>query len=237
MEKIAKIFQTVVFFPIYAILKVVFNFKVIGHENLKGLRKRSVIFSSNHAHPLDGIITAVAIAMPWNGFSAGEFLPVRYLAFEDYFKWFRLRRAFPFPFSVLAAAWFRLSACIPVRSRKKDEIERISLIEVLEDAIEALRRGQKLFIFPEGRMSKDGKLQRGKKGVACLHRISGAPVVPMAIIGSYKMGRNFWKYLFRQEALVIKIGAPTKLFNPNPSRTFEEAADLVMDKIEELIKN
>ena len=235
MEKIAKIFQTIVFFPIYAILKVVFNFKIIGHENLKGMKNKAIIFAANHVHPLDGIITAVAIAMPWNGFKAGEFLPVRYLAFEDYFKWIRFRRAFAFPFSPLAAGWFRLSACIPVRSRKKDEIGKISLINVLTNAIDALKNGQKLFIFPEGKMSKNGKLQRGKKGVACLQKVSGAPVVPMAIIGSYNMGKNFWRYVLRKESLVVKIGTPILLFNPSPNRPFEEAADMVMDNIKELM--
>lgn len=237
MEKIARIFQTIVFFPIYFILRVIFNFKVVGQENLHGMERRAAIFAANHVHPLDGIITAVAIAMPWNGFRAGEFLPVRYLAFEDYFRWIRFRRAFPFPLSILTAIWFRLSACIPVRSRKKDEIDTISIEEILINAIDALKSGQKLFIFPEGKMSRDGRLQRGKKGVACLHKETDAPVIPMGIEGSYKMfsPQNIVKCIMRQRSLTVRIGSPMKLFNPNPNRTLEEGADMVMDRIRELI--
>jgi 1-acyl-sn-glycerol-3-phosphate acyltransferase len=210
---------------------------VVGQENLRGMKSEAVIFAANHTHPLDGIITAVAIAMPWNGFRVGEFLPVRYLAFEDYFRWVRFCWPFPFPISILTALWFRLSACISVRSRRKDEIDKISLEGILINAIEALNKNQKVFIFPEGKMSEDGNLQRGKKGVACLQKKTSALIVPMGITNSYKMFsfKNICASLMRKRKLVIKIGEPIKLFNPNPNRTLEDAADMVMEKISELL--
>jgi 1-acyl-sn-glycerol-3-phosphate acyltransferase len=51
-------------------------------------------------------------------------------------------------------------------------------------AFDALERGLCLVIFPEGTRSKDGKLQAAEPGLALIVQKSGAPVVPIAVIGS-----------------------------------------------------
>lgn len=52
-------------------------------------------------------------------------------------------------------------------------------------ALAAVERGEVVAIFPEGRVSYDGKLQEGQAGVALLMQRSGVPVVPTAILGAY----------------------------------------------------
>lgn len=54
----------------------------------------------------------------------------------------------------------------------------------LDAGLEALREGRLLGIYPEGTRSPDGRLHRGKIGVAKLALASGAPVVPIAMIGT-----------------------------------------------------
>jgi 1-acyl-sn-glycerol-3-phosphate acyltransferase len=56
--------------------------------------------------------------------------------------------------------------------------------DMLEAALALLRRGQLFGIYPEGTRSPDGRLYRGRTGVAWLAMNSGLPVIPVAMIGS-----------------------------------------------------
>ena len=233
--KIARFFQTIVFFPIYCILRLFYGFEVRGRDSLKGITpKDGVIYAANHCGPFDGVITAVAIAMPWNGYGLGSFLPIRYLAYQDYFSWIQRGGLFPFPISPFVAAWLRLSACIPVKRRSKEDIGKVYVEDVLFSASEALKSGERVFIFPEGKMSKDGKLQKAKRGVTCLHKESGVPIVPIHISGTFEM--LSWKNIFSSQKVVITFGHSMNV----PIRLEHElddmatGADIVMDKIREL---
>lgn len=54
----------------------------------------------------------------------------------------------------------------------------------LDAGLDALRAGKLLGIYPEGTRSPDGRLHRGKIGVAKLALAAGVPVVPIAMIGT-----------------------------------------------------
>ena len=56
--------------------------------------------------------------------------------------------------------------------------------DMLEAALALLRRGQLFGIYPEGTRSPDGRLYRGRTGVAWLALNSGLPVIPVAMIGT-----------------------------------------------------
>jgi len=55
---------------------------------------------------------------------------------------------------------------------------------MLEAALALLRRGQLFGIYPEGTRSPDGRLYRGRTGVAWLALNSGLPVIPVAMMGT-----------------------------------------------------
>lgn len=64
-------------------------------------------------------------------------------------------------------------------------IRRNSADRAALDAIVAhLRAGDCVVVFPEGRRSRDGSLQRWKGGAALAARRAGAPVVPVALFGT-----------------------------------------------------
>ena len=50
-----------------------------------------------------------------------------------------------------------------------------------------LAEGKLLGIYPEGTRTPDGRLYRGKTGVARLALESGAPVVPCAMVGTFEL--------------------------------------------------
>ena len=54
----------------------------------------------------------------------------------------------------------------------------------LEVAAGVLRRGDVLAIYPEGTRSRDGLLHRGHTGAAQLALMTGAPVVPIGLVGT-----------------------------------------------------
>lgn len=56
----------------------------------------------------------------------------------------------------------------------------------LEICLRILERGRLLVLFPEGTRSQDGRVQPLKKGTAWIARRSGAPVVPVRVVGSFE---------------------------------------------------
>ncbi|MCI2239672.1 1-acyl-sn-glycerol-3-phosphate acyltransferase [Paenibacillus sp. TRM 82003] len=54
----------------------------------------------------------------------------------------------------------------------------------IDGAVEALRAGELFGIYPEGTRSPDGRLHRGRTGVARIALRSGAPVLPVAVVGT-----------------------------------------------------
>lgn len=59
-------------------------------------------------------------------------------------------------------------------------------VAALRSALRALKDGRCIGIFPEGTRNFDGQAQ-GKGGAALLGTLSGAPIVPAAIVGSKSM--------------------------------------------------
>ncbi|ARX81643.1 acyl-phosphate glycerol 3-phosphate acyltransferase [Streptomyces alboflavus] len=81
----------------------------------------------------------------------------------------------------LAAAFFRGIGAIPV-DRSGNGAGRAGV----ESGLAVLRGGGMLGVFPEGTRSHDGRLYKGRVGVAAMALRSGAPVVPCAIIGTFE---------------------------------------------------
>lgn len=69
----------------------------------------------------------------------------------------------------------------------------------------ALADGRPIAIFPEGTRSRNGHLRDGKHGAAFLATRTGAPLVPVAIIGTQRIfpGRSRWPHPTR---ITVRIG-------------------------------
>lgn len=99
-------------------------------------------------------------------------------------------------------------------------------IETIGRSVEALRRGATLGIFPEGRISYDGRIQRGRVGVGWAAALTGVPVVPAALRGSFEILPRT-RRLPRPGRIELRIGtplsfpgAPTEAPDPGQVRDF-----------------
>jgi 1-acyl-sn-glycerol-3-phosphate acyltransferase len=89
-----------------------------------------------------------------------------------------------------------------------------------------LERGGALVIFPEGTRHRKGPLGRPKRGVGRLALETGAPVVPIALMGTERARRG-WKV--RPVWVRVRCGKPLRfprVENPSPRLAEEVTARL-----------
>ena len=108
----------------------------------------------------------------------------------------------------------------------------------LRAGLEVLSKGRVLGIYPEGSRSRDGRLHRGRTGVARLALLSGAPVVPVAMVGTAEViPVHSRSVLPRIRRIEMRVGAPliperrTDLTDRAALRAF---TDRIMAALEEL---
>jgi len=83
-------------------------------------------------------------------------------------------------------AWILLAlGAFPIRRGEADD-------EAMETARVILERGGAVGIFPEGTRTRPGPLGEPKRGVGRLALETGAPIVPVAIIGTEDIRRGWW---------------------------------------------
>ena len=100
---------------------------------------------------------------------------VTYLAKAEYFT----GRG---PKGLVSKAFFSGMGQIPVDRTGGAASER-----ALRTGLRVLSQGKLLGIYPEGTRTPDGRLYRGKTGVARLALESGAPVIPCAMVNTFEL--------------------------------------------------
>jgi 1-acyl-sn-glycerol-3-phosphate acyltransferase len=140
-------------------LRVFFRLSVDGAENLPA--DGPAILAGNHLSFSDSLFMPLMVH-----------LKVTFLAKQEFFTGKGVKGLF--------SRWF-------MRSAGQVPIDRSSA-SAAEDAIQTglriLREGKLLGIYPEGTRSPDGRLYRGKTGVARMTLETGAPVIPVAMVYS-----------------------------------------------------
>nr|MDE5742077.1 1-acyl-sn-glycerol-3-phosphate acyltransferase [Oscillospiraceae bacterium] len=106
-------------------------------------------------------------------------------------------------------------------------------MQVIDDAVAILNSGRHLVIFPEGTRSKDGKVGKGKTGVAMIAARSGADVLPCGIIFEGE------KLRFRSK-LTLKFGkvipASEIAVEDASPKAVKEVKKRIMSEITELVE-
>jgi len=185
--------------------------RVTGLENVPA--SGPAILASNHLSIIDSVYLPLMVPRP-----------VVFPAKAEYFS-------AKGPVGRLWAAYLRSTNQLMI-----DREDMKSAQATLEAAVEILRSGELFGFYPEGTRSPDGRLYRGRTGIGWLTLNSGAPVIPVAMLGTRKMmppGTSFP----RPARVVIKIGKPLEfghLAGDPPGRARRVVADEVMRAIGEL---
>ena len=107
----------------------------------------------------------------------------------------------------------------------------------IKRATTILREGQVLFLYPEGTRIVSGGLHRGEPGAGFLATLTGATVVPAAIVGSREVfGKGF--KLPRRSPLLLQFGRPFKVPGRRADGSkvdHQEAVDAIMLAVAELL--
>jgi 1-acyl-sn-glycerol-3-phosphate acyltransferase len=170
-----------------------------------------VILASNHLSFIDSVV--IRLAAPRR---------VIFLAKAEYFTGSGLRGR-------LARWFFTAVGSVPVARG-----QHRAATAALDTALEVLAAGDVFGIYPEGTRSLDGRLYRGRTGVAWLALTSGAPVVPVALHGTERL-QPVGKRLPRPHRVTVRFGHPLRFSGDQASaRTRRAVTNEVMAAIAEL---
>ncbi|UUN25493.1 1-acyl-sn-glycerol-3-phosphate acyltransferase [Streptomyces sp. FIT100] len=102
----------------------------------------------------------------------------------------------------LTAAFFRSAGQIPVDRSGKDAGQA-----AIREGLGVLRKSELLGIYPEGTRSHDGRLYKGKVGVAVMAVTAQVPVVPCAMVGTFEI-QPPGQVLPKIKRVTIRFGEP-----------------------------
>ncbi|MFI0407426.1 lysophospholipid acyltransferase family protein [Actinomadura sp. 3N508] len=105
-----------------------------------------------------------------------------------------------------------------------------SAVAALDTSAAVLERGGVFAIHPEGTRSPDGRLYRGRTGVARLAMRTGAPVVPVAIEGTDRL-QPVGRAVPKPGRIGLRIGAPMDFAGRDDGVPRGKAARQVTDEI------
>lgn len=151
---------------LYGFLRVIFRlfFYIVFRTRVYGRdnipAEGAVILAANHASNIDPPLMASLIDRP-----------VSYMAKIELFE------------NPIFGAAIRRCHAFPVKRGESDR-------GAIKAAVAVLREGRILGLFPEGTRSKTGELQKAEAGVALIAAMTGAPIVPVAILNTHRIFAN-----------------------------------------------
>ncbi|MDQ1704134.1 MAG: 1-acyl-sn-glycerol-3-phosphate acyltransferase [Frankiaceae bacterium] len=164
------------------ILKVLFRPWVEGVENLP--KDGAAILASNHLSFSDSIFLPLSVPRR-----------ITFLAKSDYFTGRGLKGR-------LTAGFMKGAGQVPI-----DRSGGRASEAALRKALEILGDGDMLGIYPEGTRSPDGRLYRGKTGIARMALEAGVPVIPVAMINTFDV-QPPGQVIPKIQRIGIRIGEP-----------------------------
>jgi 1-acyl-sn-glycerol-3-phosphate acyltransferase len=173
-----------------------------------------VILAGNHISFADEIFTPLAARRQ-----------VFYFAKAEYFTTPGVRgRAM--------AAFFGGMGQVPV-----DRGDPRAAAAVIDIGVDVLRRGRALGIYPEGTRSPDGRLHKFRTGVARLALRSGAPVVPVGLVGTREVqppGSRRW----HRSPVAVHFGDPLhfgdRAAEERSAKALREVTETVREAVQRL---
>jgi len=165
------------------ILTVAFRPRIEGIANIP--KRGPALLACNHTSYLDWLLLPLVVRTR----------RISFLAKLEYFTRRGLRgRA--------QAYFFSATGQVPV-----DRAGAHAAQGALLTAARLLREGRVVGVFPEGTRTRDGRLNRGRTGVARMAAATGAPVIPCATVGTFDIAPPGAK-IPRPRKIAVRFGSP-----------------------------
>jgi 1-acyl-sn-glycerol-3-phosphate acyltransferase len=162
--------------------------RVLGRPKTEGLEhiptSGPAILASNHLAVADSFYLPLMVSRR-----------ITFLAKSEYFTGTGLKGWFQ--------RWFyTVAGQVPIDRSNADAAQA-----ALDTATRLLSDGKLMGMYPEGTRSPDGRLYKGKTGLARLALETGVPVIPVAMIGTDVVnppGSTMWRF----GRVTVRIGKP-----------------------------
>ncbi|HUH72657.1 MAG TPA: lysophospholipid acyltransferase family protein [Mycobacterium sp.] len=175
----------------YWLLKYIFMgplLSLLGRPKVEGLEhvpsSGPAILASNHLAVADSFYLPLVVHRR-----------ITFLAKSEYFTGTGLKGR-------LTAWFYRTTGQVPIDRTDADAAQA-----ALDTAERLLKQGKLLGMYPEGTRSPDGRLYKGKTGMARLALHTGVPVIPVAMIGTNVVnppGSKMWRF----GRVTVRFGEP-----------------------------
>jgi len=190
--------------------------RVEGREHLNTIRG-PVIFASNHQSHMDTPVVLAALPARWRYRTATamakEFFKAHFFPDEHgRFAWFTNSLNY-----YLAALFFN---AFPLPQREAGARQTLQYIGNL------VAHDWSVLIFPEGKRSDHGEINRFMPGVGMIASLLGAPVVPVRIVGLDKVLHHTWR-MARPGRVRVVFGKPLHLIGDDYEALAKQVEDAV----------
>ncbi len=193
------------------VARLVFRPRILGKENVP--RRGAVLIASNHLSFIDSVVTTLVAPRS-----------ISFLAKSEYFTGRGLK-------GWISRAFFEGIGAIPV-----ERGAGLAAQEALNSGLAVLDAGGAFAIYPEGTRSRDGRLYRGRTGVAWLALTSAATVIPVALTGTQNLQPVGSKGI-RIARVTVEFGAPVDVSRrgaADSGKARRNATDDIMEAIQRM---
>lgn len=179
------------------------NVRVSGLENIP--KDTNIIFASNHQSYLDIFVLLKYLPQP--------------------FKFIIMRKLFK-----VALIGDHITRCGFLSLDTKD---RKRSIRTIYRIVDLLKRNRSFVVFPEGKLTKDGKIGEFGRGASIIIQKSEKPVVPISIDGTFSvLPKGAWKLSPRE--IKVNIGKPV-IFEKYFGHTDKQSSLELASKLREIV--
>lgn len=155
---------------------------LVGEENIP--KDRAVLFVSNHQGHMDSLVIQGYIKKP-KGY-------VTILAYQK---------------APILGKWMKYIGCVFL-----DRQDKRKSLNAINEAIQNLKNGRSMVVFPEGKLSDGSEILEFEKGWLRLAKKSGVPIVPVTLKDTYKIISYSGKKMYSAKVQCI-ISEPVETQN------------------------
>lgn len=218
--------QKTVILPLKLVYRYFLHWEVYGADRVSDVAG-PIIFAPNHASELDA--TLIPVALPFLSRRTPMFFVARDKSYYD-------KKIFGWRKHLYGGIFFRSWGAYPAYAGSQNY--DTSLVHI----IHFLKHDEAVCIFPEGGMTKDGKLREARGGIGYLSAKTNATIIPVAIYGTYRLScADFFR---KKRKVVIQFGKPIttqELFGghvpPDISPMYKHVSAQILAEVQDMLTN